>query len=138
MRGWFFFLLLLSCGGVPPDRSVYAFFDAMTQGDANRMAAVLDSTVFLGHSGAPELDSLIPGADFETRRSRVLQELTGGNVKRLWLTKQVIVGRTEQRGDTASVEVSFVDPETNKQYFTRFELVRKGKTWQIFSFRARE
>ena len=138
MRSWFPFLLLLSCGEAPPDRSVYAFFDAMTQGDANRMAAVLDSNVFFGHSGSPDVDTLAVGADYETRRNRILQELTGGNVKRLWLTKQVIVGRTEQRKDTAGVEVSFVDPETNKQYFTRFELAQKGKNWLIFSFKKKE
>lgn len=135
MAVWLSFLFLLGCGEAPPDRSVYAFFDAMTQGDANRMAGVLDSSVFLGHSGSPDLDSLARGADFETRRNRILQELTGGNVKRLWLTKQIVVGHTEQERDTAGVEVSFVESETGKQYFTRFELVRKGKTWRIVRFK---
>ena len=136
MRRAFFFLPgVFACAEAPPDRCVYTFFDAMTQGDANRMAAVLDSSVFLGNSGALELDTLFLGADFEARRNRILLELTGGNVKRLWLSKQVIVGRSERRGDTAGVEVSFVDPETDKQYLTRFGLARKGKTWQIFSFK---
>lgn len=136
LRGFLFSgLLLAACSGPPPDRTVYAFFDAMTQGDANRLAAVLDSSVFLGRSGAPELDTLFLGADFLARRNRILLELTGGNVKRLWLSKQVIVGRTERRGDTAGVEVSFVDPESDRQYLTRFGLARKGKTWQIFSFK---
>ncbi len=136
MRGFLSCVLLLTvCSGPPPDRVVYAFFDAMTQGDANRMAAVLDSSVFLGNSGALELDTLFAGAGFEARRNRILLELTGGNVKRLWLSKQVIVGRTERRGDTAGVEVSFVDSETDRQYLTRFGLVKKGKTWRIFSFK---
>jgi hypothetical protein len=62
-------------------------------------------------------------------------ELTGGNLKGLWLSKQIVVGRTERWGDTAGVEVSFVDPETDRQYFTRFRLVKKGETWRIFSFK---
>lgn len=136
--GWLSFLLLFSCAEEPPDRSVYAFFDAMTQGDANRMAAVLDSSIFLGNSGAPELDTLWPGAGWEHRQNRILLELTGGNVKGLWLSNQVIVGRSERRGDTADVEVSFVDPVTDKQYLTRFGLVKKGKTWGIFRFRKVE
>lgn len=139
MRGFLFSVLLLAaCSGPPPDRAVYTFFDAMTQGDANRMVAVLDSSFFLGNSGALELDTLFVGAGFEARRNRILLELTGGNVKRLWLSKQVIVGRTERRGDTAGVEVSFVDPESDRQYLTRFGLVKKWKTWRIFRFRKAE
>lgn len=129
------FLLAAACAEAPPDRAVYTFFDAMTQGDANRMAAVLDSSVFLGHSGAPELDTLFVGRDFDARRNRILLELTGGDLKGLWMSKQIIVGRTERQGDTAGVEVSYVDPETGKQYLTRFGLAKKGESWQIFSFR---
>ncbi|MCI0405107.1 MAG: hypothetical protein L0Z48_00310 [candidate division Zixibacteria bacterium] len=128
-------MLFFSCAEAPADRAVYTFFDAMRQGDANRMAAVLDSSVFLGRSGAPELDTLFLGREFEARRNRILQELTGGELKRLWLSKQVIVGRTENRRDSAGVAVSFVDTETGKQFLTRFGLVKKGKTWRIFSFK---
>lgn len=129
------FLFAAACAEAPPDRAVYTFFDAMTQGDANRMAAVLDSSVFLGHSGAPELDTLFVGRDFDARRNRILLELTGGDLKGLWLSKQIIVGRTERRGDTAGVEVSFVYPETGKQFLTRFVLVKRDQTWRIFSFK---
>ena len=129
------FLLVAACTEAPPDRAVYTFFDAMTQGDANRMAAVLDSSVFLGRSGTPELDSLFVERDFEARRNRILLELTGGDLKGLWMSKQIIVGRTERRGDTAGVEVSFVNPETGKQFLTRFALVKKDKAWRIFSFK---
>ncbi len=138
MRGGFLsFLLLFSCAEAPADRAVYAFFDAMRQGDANLMVAVLDSSVFMGRSGAPELDTLFLGREFEARRNRVLLELTGGEVKRLWLSKQVIVGRSERRRDTAGVEVSFVDTETGKQFLTRFGLLKKKGTWRIFSFRKK-
>jgi hypothetical protein len=133
--GLFFPLLFLACAEAPADRTVYTFFDAMRQGDANRMAEVLDSSIYLGRSGAAELDTLTPGDDFEARRNRVLLELTGGNLKRLWMTKQIVVGRTETSGDTAAVEVSFVDTETEKQYLTRFVLLKKSGTWQIVRFR---
>lgn len=132
-----FILILAGCGQAPPDRAVYTFFDAMTQGDANRMAAVLDSAVFLGRSGALELDTLLPQAGFDERRNRILMELTGGNVKRVWLSDQVIVGRTQRGGDTAWVEVSFVDPETRRHYLTQFGLRSKLKSWQIFTFRGK-
>ena len=136
MRGFVISCLFLAgCAEAPPDRAVYTFFDAMRQGDASRMADVLDSAVFLGRSGAPEVDTLFLGRDFEARRNRILLELTGGNLKGLWLSKQVVVGRTERRGDTAGVEVSFVDSETSKQFLTRFGLAKKGEAWKIFSFR---
>ncbi|MCI0329788.1 MAG: hypothetical protein L0196_02385 [candidate division Zixibacteria bacterium] len=131
-----FLSLSLACAEAPADRVVYTFFDAMRQGDANRMAEVLDSSVYLGRAGVPELDTLMPGADFEARRNRILLELTGGNLKRLWLSKQVIVGRTERAGDTDWVEVSFVDPERELHYLTGFGLLKKkGETWRIFSFK---
>jgi len=107
----------------------------MTQGDANRLVAVLDSGVFSGTSGAPEIDTLFVGADFDTRRNRILLELTGGELKRLWLSKQVIVGRTQQIGDTAATEVSFVDSESGKHFITRFGLVKKRKDWRIYTFK---
>ena len=126
---------LLGCSGPPPERTVYTFFDAMTQGDANQLALVLDSTVFSGASKAPELDTLFAGASYEARRNRILLELTGGELKQRWLSRQVIVGQVEQRGDSAKVEVSFVDKESGKQFLTRFGLVKKGNDWRIFSFK---
>jgi len=107
----------------------------MTQGDANRLADVLDSGVFSGTSGAPEIDTLFAGADFDTRRNRILLELTGGELKQLWLSKQVVVGRTRQSSDTAATEVSFVDSESGKHFITRFGLVKKGKDWRIYTFK---
>jgi hypothetical protein len=107
----------------------------MRQGDANRLVSVLDSSIFLGASNAPELDTLFAGAGYEARRNRILLELTGGELKRLWLSKQVIVGQAERRGDSAKVEVSFVDKESGKHFLTRFGLAKKKNDWLIFSFK---
>ncbi len=128
-------LLLFGCSGPPPERTVHTFFDAMTQGDANQLAQVLDSSVFSGASNAPELDTLFAGAGYAARRNRILLELTGGELKRRWLSKQVIVGRTEKKGDTSLVEVSFVDPQTARHYLTNFVLIKKQNRWVISSFR---
>lgn len=99
------------------------------------MVAVLDSTVFAGGSGVPQLDTLWPNAEYEARRNRILVELAGGELKALWLSQKVVVGNTEKRDDTALVQVSFVDPETQKHFLTRFGLVKKGKKWLIFNFK---
>jgi len=128
-------VLCLACSEAPADRAAYTFFDAMRQGDASRMAMVLDSAVYRGQSGVLELDTLMPGADLKSRRNRILMELTGGNLKRIWLSKQIIVGHTERAGDTDWVEVSFVDQERELHYLTSFGLLKKGKTWRIFSFK---
>ena len=128
-------MVFLSCSGPAPDQSVYTFFDAMTEGDANQLVQVLDSSVYTGTSNAPGLDTLFDGASFEARRNRILLELTGGELKGLWLSKQVIVGGTQRKGDTATVEVSFVEKDSGKHFLTRFGLVKKGKHWLIFSFK---
>ena len=99
------------------------------------MALVLDSTVFSKSSGVVELDTLLPQGSFEVRRNRILLELTGGELKRFWLSFQIVVGETVARKDTAYVQVSFVDGQTHKQHLTRFGLVKRGRSWFIFSFK---
>ncbi|MBD3218360.1 MAG: hypothetical protein GF310_08790 [candidate division Zixibacteria bacterium] len=58
-----------------------------------------------------------------------------GKVRRLWTQKQIIVGDSEVRGDTAYVEVSFVDREDNTHFYNKMGLKRTQDGWRIFAFK---
>jgi len=84
--------------------------------------------------------------DYALQRSRprkfynpeeILNDLTdSGLTKTIWFSMQRIVGKTTHQGDTAFVEVSFVDKAKGVQYYNKFGLHRVNNRWKIYSFRA--
>ncbi|NIP44597.1 MAG: hypothetical protein GWO41_04910 [candidate division Zixibacteria bacterium] len=58
-----------------------------------------------------------------------------GRVRRLWTEKQIIVGGSEVLGDTAYVEVSFIDREERRQFYNKMGLKRTDEGWKIFAFK---
>ncbi|HDS01496.1 MAG TPA: hypothetical protein ENO22_07525 [candidate division Zixibacteria bacterium] len=58
-----------------------------------------------------------------------------GRVRRLWTQKQIIVGESEVLGDTAYVEVSFIDREERRQFYNKMGLKRTDEGWKIFAFK---
>ncbi|MCX6827440.1 MAG: hypothetical protein NTV06_09310 [candidate division Zixibacteria bacterium] len=67
----------------------------------------------------------------------ILRDLTGdGLTKQRWFAMQRIVGNTDVAGDTAFVEVSFIDKSTNTQYYNKFGLRKLHGRWKIYSFKT--
>jgi hypothetical protein len=60
---------------------------------------------------------------------------SNGRVRRLWTEKQIIVGESEVLGDTAYVEVSFIDREERRQFYNKMGLKRTDEGWKIFAFK---
>lgn len=58
-----------------------------------------------------------------------------GRIRKLWVEKQIVIGETEVLGDTAYVEVSFIDRHTRKQYYNKWGLRKTDQDWIIFSFK---
>ncbi len=58
-----------------------------------------------------------------------------GKIRRLWTDKQIVVGETEVLGDTAYVEVSFIDRASSKQYYNKWGLRKTTEDWKIFAFK---
>lgn len=58
-----------------------------------------------------------------------------GRIRRLWTEKQIVIGETEMLGDTAYVEVSFIDRQTRKQYYNKWGLRLTDQDWIIFAFK---
>jgi hypothetical protein len=60
-----------------------------------------------------------------------------GELKKRWLTdNQIVVGKSEIDGDTALVEVSFIDRVTRVQYYNKMRLIFRNNRWVITDFRT--
>ena len=58
-----------------------------------------------------------------------------GKIRRLWTSKQIVIGESEMAGDTALVEVSFIDRDTRKQFYNKMGLRKTESGWLIFAFK---
>ncbi len=68
---------------------------------------------------------------------RLVTSLTGdGKLRDRWLKTQIVIGDTEEFGDSATVEVSFIDRTTRVQFYNKMALVFNGNTWMIVSFKT--
>lgn len=67
----------------------------------------------------------------------LLAALTGeGELRKRWLDDQIVLGRSTVSGDTAWVEVSFIDRLTRVQYYNKMRLDFRGSRWVVSSFRT--
>ena len=68
---------------------------------------------------------------------RLLGALTGeGVLKTRWLQDQIVLGKSWVRGDTALVEVSFIDRLTHMQYYNKMRLEFRGDRWVVTQFKT--
>jgi hypothetical protein len=132
--------LYIGCAGVgggdSPKDTVIKLFGAMERNDRAAIIRLLD---------LPALMS-ITDADYALQRDKprvfrnpekLLDDLTNdGLTKTKWFEMQRVIGKTEIKGDTAFVEVSFISKETNIQYYNKFGLHQKNDQWRIYSFRT--
>lgn len=134
----FLFGLIISCGSgddASPKDVVIKLFGAMERNDRGTIVHVID---------LPELMNK-ESEDYalQTDRPRVfhnpeelLDDLTDdGLTKTRWFAMQRVIGQTQILGDSATVEVSFINKSTDVQYYTKFGLHRKNNRWKIYSFR---
>jgi hypothetical protein len=72
-----------------------------------------------------------------TNPEQILDDLTGeGLTKRRWFSLQRIINKVEVTGETATVEVTFVDKQQSKGYRTKFGLHVVNGKWKIYSFKT--
>lgn len=130
--------LTMSCGSSgdgSPKEVVIKLFGAMERDDRGAIVHLVD---------LPELmNKEREDYALQTDRPRIfhnpeelLDDLTGeGLTKTRWFAMQRVIGQTQIIGDTATVEVSFINKSTDVQYYTKFGLHKKNNRWKIFSFR---
>ncbi len=121
-----------------PRQVVIGMFGAMEKDDKAALAHILD---------LPELMKTI-NDDYalQTDKPRtfvnpqdVLDDLTeNGLTKTRWFSYQRIVNDAKIFGETATVEVTFVDKENSKGYRTKFGVHLINGKWKIYSFKTED
>jgi len=133
------FSLIIGCSGPgsgSPKDVVIKLFGAMERDDRAGIINLLDMPSLMNIS---EYDYALQRKEPRVFHNpeKLLDDLTGyGLTKTVWFDMQRIVGNTEIHGDSAFVEVSFIDKEASKQYYNKFGLRRINDQWRIYSFRT--
>jgi len=125
-----------SGGGNGPKDVVISLFGAMERDEKAAVAHLLDLPALME----------IEGEDYALQRKSprkfynpedILDDLTGdGLTKSVWFSMQRVIGSTRIDGDSAFVEVSFIDKEKGIQYYNKFGLHKKEGIWKIYSFKT--
>ncbi len=137
---WFCLAMLISgCGSsgpTDPRETVIVFFGAMEKDDQAALAHLLDlATLMKSSENDYALNSDEP-RQF-TSPVEILEDLTGNGLTKLrWFSMQRIVNRSEINGDMATVEVTFADKNSDKNYLTKFGLHMIEGKWKIYSFKV--
>jgi hypothetical protein len=116
-----------------PRDTVKGLFTAMRSSDSLYLSQHIDMARAAATLGEElSLDSIA------TDPARALMAaLTGeGMLRERWLDNQIVLGRSNSNGDTAWVEVSFIDRLTRVQYYNKMRLDFRGDHWVISSFRT--
>lgn len=132
-------LLLMACSSSTvsdPKSVVITMFGAMEKDDKATLAHLLDLAELMRNyreDYALQTDSPRVFASPE----QILDDLTGdGDTKRRWFSLQRIVDKVEVTGETATVEVTFVDKQQSRGYRTKFGLHVVNGKWKIYSFKT--
>ncbi|NOY88938.1 MAG: hypothetical protein GXO93_06045 [FCB group bacterium] len=119
-----------------PKGVVMAMFGAMQKDDKATLAHLLDLPILMKNINEDyALQSDSPRVF--TSPQQILEDLTdGGLTKTRWFSYQRVINKTEVSGETAIVEVTFVDKQNSKGYRTNFGLHKVNGKWKIYSFKS--
>ena len=141
MFAFFIFALgqLAACSGGSgdsPKEVVIKLFGAMERDDRDAIPYLIDLPAMMNVRGEDYALQTDSPRVFHNPMD-VLDDMTGtGLTKTRWFSMQRVVGKTDIAGDTAFVEVSFINKKTGIQYYNRFGLHKASGRWQIYSFKT--
>lgn len=121
--------------GNSPKKVVIGLFGGMERNERGAVANALDLPELMKTT---ERDYAL---NLDTARvmkypTDILKDLTDeGMTKKVWFDMRRIVGDEVVEGDSAYVEVSFLNTTTGTQYYNRFGVHRIAGRWRIYSFR---
>jgi hypothetical protein len=128
----------LSCSKTPEPRSVVVDFLRSIREDTTSsgyLRTLLDLDELLTEGSVYQYDSSMSHEDNATRFLNLF--LAGGRVRAMWVKNQIVVGNMNVSGDTAIIEVSFIDREAApvKQYYNKMGVHRIEGHWKLFAFK---
>lgn len=117
-----------------PKQVVIAMFGAMEKDDKAALAHLLDLQELMKIADDDyALNSDSPRMFISPQQ--ILEDLTeDGLTKTRWFSHQRIINKEEILGETATVEVTFVNKEISKGYLVKFGLHIVNEKWKIYSF----
>ena len=131
-------VLLMACSPSKvsdPKSAVIAMFGAMEKDDKATLAHLLDLAELMRNyqeDYALQADS----PRVFTNPEQILEDMTGdGLTKRRWFSFQRIINKVDVSGETATVEVTFVDKKQSRAYMTKFGLHVVNGRWKVYSFK---
>jgi hypothetical protein len=131
--------LACSSGPAPKDR-VFEFIDAVKAADSLRIFSILDLDSYVAMTSEGNMAAMSPAdtvAALDAYRARTIESLLrDGEVRHRWLSNQIIVNKEILKGDTANVEVSFIDQQSGYMLYTQLQLQRQpDKSWRVVFFK---
>jgi hypothetical protein len=137
---WGISLAIISCSSGPPapNKVVIEFLEKdMANSDTTAILAKLDVPALVQErkNEFMEAGDSLRGQRY-TGDSLTADLVAGGELNNRWLAYHIIVSRVMQKGDSAEVEVSFIDAAKSVQYYNRMGLKKTKEGWKIYSFRT--
>jgi hypothetical protein len=129
-------LFVLQCSKSPSPRVVVMdFIEAVNKADTASLEMYLDLDRFTQEK-VKELPDSVRTAAFSKVREQLWQNFLGNGGTRLkWQSKMIVVNKEEIGGDTALVEVTFVDQKTGITEYTKTRLYKMENRWWIYYIR---
>lgn len=127
---------VIACSGRPqPKSTIMDLFTALHADDTSSVRQSID----FDRAWVSVQDELAePGDSLRTEVAwgeRLYGSLTGdGDLRRRWIKTQVVINKTDFFGDSATVEVSFIDRESRVQFYNKMALVYTSGRWKIVAF----
>ncbi len=133
-------LAVISCSSGPPapNKVVIEFLEKdMANSDTTAILAKLDVSALVQERKNEFLEAgdSLRGQRY-TGDSLTADLVAGGELNHRWLALQIIVSRVTQKGDSALVEVSFIDAKSDVQYYNKMGLRKSPQGWKIYSFKT--
>lgn len=132
----FLFLLIFVfssyCSNIPSPRVVVMdFIEAVNKADTISIEKYMDLDRF-----TQEKIKDLPEAERQEIFPKVKEQLKdnflgSGGTRLKWQNKMIVVNKEDIKGDSALVEVTFVDQKTGITEYTKAKLYKKDKNWLI-------
>ncbi len=133
-----FFVIVWSCSNKPdPREDVKKLITAVDQSDTTALKGSLDldRIVNQGLKGVPEKDR---SELFSRKRQELLDDFTGNGATRTsWNNSLIVIGESHVAGDSATVEVTYIDKTNGIKDYTKMGLYFKDGKWKVYDLKLK-
>jgi hypothetical protein len=127
-----------SCSNKPdPREDVKKLIAAVDQSDTTALKASLDLD-WMANQGSEGIPAKDRPELLSKKRQELLDDLTGNGATRTsWNNSLVVIGKSEVAGDSAAVEVTYIDKTNGIKDYTRMGLYFKDGRWKVYDLKLK-